>query len=100
MTPDTTAGTTNDSWDGGFVHGLLTARYYALRHETTGDFFRAAVPSEVPDVVCTLISTMCRAAIDHRLFESSWASLDHLLLCESKQELQSALAMVPDATVQ
>ena len=80
--------------------GLLTARYYALRHAMTDGFFRSAAPTDTPEVVCALVSLMCRASIDRRLFETSWASLDHLLLCESADELQSALALVPDHRLQ
>ena len=92
--------TTDDAWDGGFVSGLLTARYYALRHAMTDKFFRSAMPTELPEVVCALISQMCKASIAKRLFETSWASLDHLLLCESADELQRALALIPDHRLQ
>lgn len=91
---------TDDAWDGGFVCGLLTARYYALRHAMTDQFFRSAAPMDTPEVVCALISLMCRASIDQRLFETSWASLDHLLLCESADELQRAIALIPDHRLQ
>ena len=88
------------AWSGGFVCGLLTSRYYALRHETGDAFFRAAAPTQTPEVVYTLMASMCRAALDQRLFETGWASLDHLLLCESKHELLSALALIPDHRLQ
>jgi len=99
MTDETTAGT-NAAWDGGFVCGLLTARYYTLRHAMSDEFFRSAVPTKTPEVVYELVSTMSRTSIDHRLFETSWASLDHLLLCDSVGELRSALALVPDRNLQ
>jgi hypothetical protein len=99
MTDETTSGT-NAAWDGGFVCGLLTARYYALRHAMSDKFFRSAVPTQTPEVVYALVSQMSRACIDHKLFETSWASLDHLLLCESTDELQRALALVHDRHLQ
>jgi hypothetical protein len=92
--------TTDAAWDGGFVCGLLTARYYTLRHAMSDEFFRSAVPTKTPDVVYELVSQMSRASLDHRLFETSWASLDHLLLCDSVDELRSALALVPDRNLQ
>ena len=101
MSNDTAISTTNDVWNGGFVCGLLTARYYTLRHATADDFFSsAAAPTETPEVVGALITQMCRASIDERLFETSWASLDHLLLCESADELRQALAFVQDRNLQ
>jgi hypothetical protein len=87
-------------WIGGYVTGLLTARYYALRHPMTDVIFRFAAPSETPEVVCSLLQSMCRVALDQRLFETSWASLDHYLLCDSVTELQTALAMIPDKLLQ
>lgn len=92
--------TIDDAWSGGFVCGLLTARYYALRHAMTDDFFRSAAPTATPEVVCILMARMCKASIDQRLFETSWASLDHLLLCESGDELQQALALIHDRQLQ
>ena|ERR1700680_3800544 len=89
-----------DAWDGGFVCGLLTARYYGLRHAITDSFFQTAAPAELPEVVCALISHMCRASISHRLFERGWGSLDHLLLCESADELQKILPLVHDRSLQ
>lgn len=100
MTTETTEVTTDEAWNGGFVSGLLTARYYTLRHAMTDDFFRTAAPTDVPEVVCALISHMCKASINHRLFETSWGSLDHLLLCESADELEKALALVHDRQLQ
>ena len=100
MAPETTTQATDDVWNGGFVCGLLTARYYALRHAMTDNFFRSAAPTDMPEVVCAVITHMCRASIDQRLFETSWASLDHLLLCESTDELQKVLALVHDRHLQ
>src|SRR5271156_4258863 len=90
---------TDIAYAGGFVTGLLTARYYALRHPTTGGFFQTPVPDETPDVVYSLLSNMCRAAVDENLFKKSWASLDRLLLCESAQELEAALSITPDCNL-
>jgi hypothetical protein len=100
MSTETTAQRNDDEWDGGFVCGLLTARYYALRHATTDSFFQTAAPAELPEVVCALISHMCRASISHRLFQNGWGSLDHLLLCSSADELQKALPLVHDRSLQ
>ena len=100
MNVDQATHTPDEAWEGGFVCGLLTARYYALRHGFTDDFYRAAAPTATPDIVHELLSSVCRASIDRQIFEESWAALDHLLLCESSQELKNALAMVPDRTLQ
>lgn len=91
---------TDQGWNSGFVCGLLTARYYALRHQTSDAVFRSAAPTDLPEVVSALLTQMCRVSIDERLFERSWASLDHLLLCDSADELQRALALVPDRLLQ
>jgi hypothetical protein len=99
MTDETRVGS-DGAWDGGFVCGLLTARYYALRHAMSDEFFRSAVPTHTPEVVYALVSQMSRASVDHKLFETSWASLDHLLLCESTDELMRALALAPDYRLQ
>lgn len=92
--------TPDEGWNSGFVCGLLTARYYGLRHQISDAIFRNAAPTDLPDVVSALISAMARVSIDERLFERSWASLDHLLLCDSVDELQRALALVPDRLLQ
>ena len=91
MEPDKTEDQTAAAYAGGFVTGLLTARYYALRHPMTASFFQAPVPDQTPDVVYNLLSGMCRAAVDENLFKKSWDSLDRLLLCETPQELEAAL---------
>jgi hypothetical protein len=100
MPIETTTQSTDDVWNGGFVCGLLTARYYVLRHAMTDDFFRSAAPTDMPEVVCALVSNMCRASIDQRLFQKSWAALDHLLLCDSADELVRALSLVHDHKLQ
>ena len=94
------AAASDDAWSSGFVCGLLTARYYVLRHAVTGEFFDAAAPSDTPEIVYLLMTRMCKAAIDSRLFGTSWGSLDHLLLCESGQELDRALALASDHRLQ
>ena len=57
METDKTEDQTDSAYAGGFVTGLLTARYYALRHPTTGGFFQTPVPDETPDVVYSLLGT-------------------------------------------
>ncbi len=88
------------AYAGGFVTGLLTARYYAIRHPMTASFFQTPVPDQTPDVVYTLLSNMCRVAVDENLFKKSWDSLDRLLLCESPQELEAVLSTIPDSSLQ
>jgi hypothetical protein len=100
MEADKTDDQMDIAYAGGFVTGLLTARYYALRHPMTANFFQTPVPDQTPDVVYSLLSGMCRAAVDENLFKKSWASLDRLLLCDSPKELEAVLATVPDASLQ
>jgi hypothetical protein len=100
METDNTEDQADIAYAGGFVTGLLTARYFALRHPTTGGFFQTPVPDQTPDVVYTLLSNICRAAVDENLFKNSSASLDWLLLCDSPKELEAVLATVPDASLQ
>jgi hypothetical protein len=45
-----------DVYQGGFVAGLLTARYYALRHPLNGETFGRGAPSEVPTIVYLILS--------------------------------------------
>jgi hypothetical protein len=100
METDNTEDQAAIAYAGGFVTGLLTARYYALRHPMTANFFQTPVPDQTPDVVYCLLLNMCRAAVDENLFKKSWASLDRLLLCDSPKELEAVLATVPDASLQ
>ncbi len=100
MEPDKTEDQMAAAYAGGFVTGLLTARYYALRHPMTAGFFQSPVPDQTPDVVYSLLSNMCRVAVDENLFKKSWDSLDHLLLCDSPQELEAALSIVPECSLQ
>ena|SRR2546421_12120243 len=86
----------DEAWDGGYAAGLLSARYYALRYAPNDSFFLTPAPTEVPAIVRELLSSMCRGSIDSRLFESSWTSLDHALLCETSSELRTVLAMIPE----
>jgi len=88
-------------YESGVVYGVLLYRYMSLRSSGLNDpVFTAPCPKEVPDVIRALLSTMCRASINHRLFETSIASLDRYLLCDSPNEVQAALSMVPDASLQ
>src|SRR5438132_1363455 len=80
---------------GGFVAGLLTARYFALRDSLNGGVFQRGAPSEVPTIVYMILERLPRATVDHHLFQESWRSLDHLLLCETPEELDAALATTP-----
>ena len=100
MKPDKTEDQMGAAYAGGFVTGLLTARYYALRHPINDTFFQTPVPDQTPDVVYSLLSNMCRVAVDENLFKKSWDSLDRLLLCESPQELETALSVVPECSLQ
>jgi|HubBroStandDraft_4_1064222.scaffolds.fasta_scaffold765190_2 hypothetical protein len=82
-------------YSGGFVAGLLTARYYALRHSLNGEVFSDAAPKEIPPVVFGILERLSRTTVDHYIFETSWRSLDHLLLCHTPEELEAALATTP-----
>jgi hypothetical protein len=80
---------------GGFVAGLLTARYYALRDTLNGGVFQRGAPSEVPTIVHLILERLPRTSVDHYLFTVGWRSLDHLLLCHTPEELEAALATTP-----
>ena len=82
-------------YSGGFVAGLLTARYYALRHSINDGIFLRGAPSEVPTIVYLILERLSRTTVDHYIFATSWRSLDHLLLCETPDELDAALATTP-----
>ena len=82
-------------YSGGFVAGLLTARYYALRDTLNGGVFQRGAPSEVPTIVYLILERLSRVTVDHYLFTVGWRSLDHLLLCETLEELDAALATTP-----
>jgi hypothetical protein len=82
-------------YSGGFVAGLLTARFYALRYSLNGEVFSHAAPKEIPAIVYRLIERLSRTTIDHYIFETSWRSLDHLLLCETTEELDVTLTTTP-----
>jgi hypothetical protein len=94
--------TTEDSYfESGFVTGLLVARQLILRCTGTNDpIFHAPAPTEAPDTIQALLSSMPRAAVNARLFESGWNSLDRLLLSETPEELKNALLNEPDARLQ
>ena len=100
MDSDSTEDPADAAYAGGFVTGLLTARYYAIRYSQSSTLFSSPVPTETPDIVYSLLTSICRAAIDESLFKKSWDSLDRLLLCESPQELQAALLVIPGSRLQ
>jgi hypothetical protein len=80
---------------GGFVAGLLTARYYALRHPINEGAFLSGAPREIPSIVYLILERIPRVTVDHYIFQTSWRALDHLLLSESPEELEAALAATP-----
>jgi hypothetical protein len=82
-------------YSGGFVAGLLTARFFALRDTINGGVFQRGAPSEIPTIVYLILERLSRATVDHYLFSVGWRSLDHLLLCESPEELEANLATTP-----
>jgi hypothetical protein len=82
-------------YSGGFIGGLLTARYFALRHPLNGGVFLNAAPSEIPEIVHRILDRLPRATVDDAIFGTSWRALDHLLLCDSSEELEAALANNP-----
>jgi hypothetical protein len=101
METDNTETQIDRVYAGGFVTGLLTARYWHLRNSAKGDFFRNPVPTETPLIVYAILSNMCRSAIDSRLFETQgFREIDALLLCETENELHAALRTVPDRRIQ
>jgi hypothetical protein len=86
---------------GGFVTGLLTARFWHLRNPVKDEFSLKPVPTETPPIVYALLSSMCRAAIDSRLFETQgFREIDALLLCDTENELHAALRTLPDCRIQ
>lgn len=82
-------------YSGGYVAGLLTARYYALRDTLNGGVFQRSAPSEIPTIVHLILERLSRATVDHYLFTVGWRSLDYLLLCQTPDELDAALATTP-----
>ena len=88
-------------YESGLVAGILLSRYIALRASGPADpVFTTPVPSELPEVIRTLLTCMSRASVNSQLFEKGWRSLDRLLLSESPQELRIALRTVSDASIQ
>lgn len=88
-------------YESGLVAGILLSRYIALRSSGPADpVFTTPVPSEIPEVIRTLLTCMSRACVNARLFEMGWHSLDRLLLSESPEELRVALRDSPDARLQ
>lgn len=86
-----TASTEADQYyESGLVAGLLHARLLFLKSSGPHDpILLAPVPTEVPDTIRTLLSCMCRNAVNARLFEISFAALDHVLLCSSPAEVKA-----------
>jgi hypothetical protein len=80
---------------GGFVAGLMTARYFALRHSLNDEVFFRGAPTQVPAIVYLILERLSRATVDHYIFGTSWRALDHLLLCASPEELDAVLAVTP-----
>jgi hypothetical protein len=87
-------------WESGYVVGLLVSRYYFLRGGAGAPMFCEPAPVEAPAVVQSLLSAMCRDSVNRHLFESSWQSLDRLLLSETSAELEIALRTVSDSSIQ
>ena len=90
----------DEYWDSGYVVGLLVSRYFLLRGGPAARAFCEPAPTEVPLVVRSLLSGMCRGSINRHLFETSWQSLDRLLMSETSEELQIALRTISDASIQ
>ena len=75
----------------GYVQGFITARYYALRYGKDDALFSAPAPLDPPDVVVTILESMCTGCLYRHLFEDGWNSLDELLLCDSSEQLKAKL---------
>ena len=82
-------------YSGGFIGGLLTARFYALRYPINEGAFLKAAPSEIPAIVHMILERIPRAIVDDAIFCTSWRALDHLLTCDTPEELEIALANIP-----
>jgi hypothetical protein len=87
-------------WESGYVVGLLVSRYYFLRGGAGAPTFGEPAPAEAPAIVQSLLTSMCREAVNRHLFESSWQSLDRLLLSETTEELEVALRTILDSSIQ
>jgi hypothetical protein len=84
-------------YDAGYIGGLLTARYHALRHAANDDFFDAPAPRDVPEVVDYILENFCRECVERRIFEAAWAGLDDVLRCSSIGELEAHLDVDEEA---
>ena len=73
----------------GYVEGLITARYYALRYPKDEAFFAEPAPLDPPDVVVKVLESICRHCLRRHLFEEGWNSLDELLLSYSREQVQA-----------
>jgi hypothetical protein len=101
MDTEDTTSSDNDYFESGYVAGLLVARQLFLKSSGANDpIFHAPAPLEASDTIQALLSSMPRAAVNARLFESGWKSLDRLLLSESPEELKNALLNESDARLQ
>lgn len=100
MTTEIVEATIDDAWSAGYISALLSMRYAVLHEGMTGELFRKPAPTKVPDVVCAILTNMCRGAIDRHIIESSWASLDQLLLCNSEEEVRNALDRIQNHRLQ
>jgi hypothetical protein len=97
----TSTQTQDDAFAGGYVAGLLSLRYWMLRSSIPNDAnFLDCAQTAVPLVVQTLMESMCRVALDKRIFESGWKDVDRFLAASSPQELRDMLLTVPDAKLQ
>jgi hypothetical protein len=73
----------------GYVEGLITARYYALRYAKDDAFFDEPAPLDTPEVVVSIVESMCTGCLYRHLWENGWNSLDELLLCDSSEHVQA-----------
>lgn len=73
----------------GYVQGLIEARYYALRYSKDDAFYAAPVPSETPEVVEEILDSICNDCRNRHLFQDGWDSLDELLLCDSREQVEA-----------
>ncbi len=79
----------SEAFGDGYTTGLIVSRYYALRFATDDIVFDAPAPMEIPDVVSEIIGNICRDCRDEYLFGDGWSSIDHLLLCNSPEEVSA-----------
>lgn len=81
----------------GYAIGVLSQRYWALHSKAS----HLPIPTtDVPLIVQTLIETMCRAALDKKLYGDNCSEIDRYLLASSPEELRTMLHTVPDCRLQ